>query len=115
MPSIDSVSNTKSSINKASEEFGIHRSTLERRVEASIDQGGSREPRVSLGRHVYLSDEVIAIEKQKARANDDRLRSRYSDQWLEYFRDVQRENYVGGPGVKPLKLMIDRCARKYLN
>ena len=48
---------------------------------------------------------LVPDTRRKGRANDDRLRSRYSDQWLEYFHDVQSENYVGGPGVKPLKLM----------
>ena len=111
---MDSVRSGKNSIYKSSKEFGLHYSTLSRHVEAERLQG-TPTPSISKGRQVYLSDEIIAKEKQKTRANDDRLKSKYSDQWLSYFHEVQRENYVGGPGIKPLQLMTDRSARKYRN
>jgi hypothetical protein len=90
-------------------EYGVYRSPLIRHVEAATKQGNSN-PNVTRGRHSYLSDEVISVEKQKARAKNDRLKSRYSDQWLDYYHEVQQYNYIGGPGLKPLKFMSARTA-----
>ena len=111
---IESVQSNKNSIHEASMEYGVYRSTLARHVQASTSKGISL-PSIPTGRPFYFSDEIIALEKIKARNNDDRLRSRYSDQWLQYFYDLQKQNYVGGPGIKPLQLMSAKTANRYRN
>ena len=109
---IDAVRSGRSTIYKAANEFGLYESTLTRHVKAASSQGTSL-PDISRGRKCYLSEKTIEIEKQKARDNDDRLKSRYSDQWLEYFHEVQKQNYIGGPKISPLKLMSAKSAKMY--
>jgi len=72
---IEAVRSGKTSMHGAAMEYGVYRSTLIRHVKAATKQGNST-PNVTRGRHSYLSDEVISVEKQKARDNDDRLKSR---------------------------------------